>query len=171
MSDFLNLNINLEDISMSESPDDGWTTNLVEGTQYHARVTNIQSHVNDANIGYMVDLEVLTDPNATSFSGTTEACRFNYVWAGRNGGTADSPRWEKPVDKEGKQYIPRSFLSFANSLGERVKQGGKFNLEAGVGAIVLVTVKHDEYNGNVNAKVDRWKASPLNSGATPSFSL
>ena len=165
MGDMLNWNISdlgLTEVEVNQaaesSANEGWQTRLLDGAVYLARIEEVSDKISDNNIGYNVSLLVMTDSQADAFdaNASTESMKYNYLWAGRNGGTKEEPEYEQPVDSKGKSYVPPQLLQFIGAVGPSLIHGGKVDFKAGEGAVIKIKVKHEEYQGNVNAKVDRW---------------
>lgn len=165
MGDFLNLNLS-DDLNISSIQEfddtvssDSWTTKLTDGGKYAARIEAIESKVTEKSIGYNVELRVAYDTESPNFSatGSYESLKFNYVWLGDNAGTESAPQLELRNGTPGK-----GFLAFVHACGgpARLATDGALNLQRSVGAVVEVKIKHEEYNGNLNARVAYWNPAP-----------
>lgn len=166
MGDALNLNINIADLGLTDdmieqavedAANDKWITKLADGGVYLAKITDISEKINDDNIGYNISLDVMLNPDATVYDveAKRETLKYNYLWSGRNAGTAAAPIYEQPT-RNGKGYIPPQLIQFIGAVGTQMVVDNKVSFAAAVGAIIKVKIKHEEYQGNVNAKVDRW---------------
>lgn len=160
--------------SIKDVESTGFTTPIPENVPLLAVLDKLEEKYNETTNSYGFNLHLIVNLNPDSLDhwddNAKTAKSVNYVYLGKRYGENATVEFPRESDGKLKAYVVRNFVTFkAFGLG----QDGNNSMDEKnmVGRVAVCTFKHEEYNGNTNARIDRVAVAELDGVRCPQITV